>query len=180
MAERPLRERAAELIGAMLVAAGIAAVTSLVVFLIATPGTQVELYVWITLVVTLGSWAVMIPAKLFEGKVEDQAPMRFLLLFLGALLGVAAWGLAAGLMLSFPVGVTGDITPGESVMGEILGWHNFGTRLLGGGSVGLPLQICVAYFAFLFVLIRWWKQASHPLEVYRSPPHFQPRQDRHC
>ena len=28
------------------------------------------------------------------------------------------------------------------------------------GTAPLPIQICVAYFAFLFVIIRWWRQAE--------------------
>ena len=161
VAAKPLRERTTELIGGMLVAAVVAAIASLLVFLIPTPSMQLELYVWVTLVAILACWAIMIPAKLAEGKIEDQAPLRFIQLVLGVLLGVAAWGLAEGLMLSLPIGEMGPPSPGESVMGEVLGWDAYGNRQAWrSGTAPLPIQICVAYFAFLFVIIRWWRQAE--------------------
>ena len=57
-------------------------------------------YVWLTIVGTLGSWAILVPSKFVEGKLEDQVPMRITLMLLGALLGLVAWGIADGLMLN--------------------------------------------------------------------------------
>ena len=55
-------------------------------------------HLWLALVGTLGSWAILVPAKFAEGKLEDQVPMRITLLLLGGLVGVAAWFLSDALM----------------------------------------------------------------------------------
>jgi hypothetical protein len=103
----------------------------------------------------------MIPTKLREGKIEDQAPMRFTLLLVGAGVGLLAWMVAMGVNPYLVASDIGTGHPSDSLMGELLGWHVLGK---GGewrhGTAELPVQVCVAYFAFLFLLMRWWKQAE--------------------
>ena len=158
LAAKSMRQRVNELVGGMLVAAVVAAISSLLVSLVATRGVSMELYVWITLVAVLASWAVMIPARLTEGKVEDQAPLRFAQLVSGALVGVMAWGIAEVLKLQMPWSNMG-IRPGDSWMDEALGLSYLG-QANGVELVRLPLQAYAAYFAFLFVLLAWWRQAE--------------------
>ena len=97
LAAKPLREKLSELLGSMLSAAVFAALAALVapVLLgVSTNSHGMAIYLWLALVGTLGSWAVLVPTKFFEGKIEDQVPMRIVLLLLGGLVG--AGGVAAG------------------------------------------------------------------------------------
>ena len=75
MTNKPFRTRLTELTGSMLYAAVIAVAMSLVVLFLTGQGIiEVPTLVWYAVVGTLGAWAVMIPAKFAEGRVEDQAP----------------------------------------------------------------------------------------------------------
>ncbi len=161
LADRPLRERVTELLGGMLWSAAVAAVASLLICLVLFGTKQLELFVWMTLTTTLASWAVMIPSKLAEGKVEDQAPLRFTQLLLGALVGLLAWSIADTLTLPLPVWDAG-IRPDASMMHGT--FSDSSAQTLGEGwyadAVQLPLQVYTAYFAFLFVILAWWRQAE--------------------
>ncbi len=79
-------------------------------------------YVWLTIVGTLGSWAVLVPSKFVEGKLEDQVPMRITLMLLGALLGLIAWGVSEGLMIRM-TGWHEPIDVGSGLLShEMLDW----------------------------------------------------------
>jgi hypothetical protein len=134
-----------------LLAAAVAAIASLLISLIFTDKMQLEFYAWLTLTTTLASWAIMIPGKLAEGRVEDQAPLRFAQLVLGALVGLLSWAIADKLMLSLPIWPNAGISPQES-----------GARALYAGVNDnvLPLQVFTGYFAFMFVLLAWWRNAE--------------------
>jgi eukaryotic-like serine/threonine-protein kinase len=111
-------------------------------------------YLWLAMVGTLGSWAILVPAKFAEGKIEDQVPMRIVLLLLGAVVGVAAWFLGDVLLLRVaswdePVGLDVGLLSQEA-----LHW----SRLPNAVNPSLPHY--VAYFAFLFLVLRWWRQAE--------------------
>ena len=115
---------------------------------------QMATYVWLAVVGTLGSWAVLVPAKFAEGKVEDQVPLRISLLLLGTLVGVAAWFLGDALMLKMP-GWREPIDVGSGIIThEMLGWPR------NSSSANPPIAVYVAYFAFLFLVPRWWRQAE--------------------
>ncbi len=158
LATKPLREKLTELLGSMLLAAVFAAIASSAVPLLYSNQPTSETmatYVWLTVVATLGSWAVLIPSKFVEGKLEDQVPMRITLMLLGALLGLAAWGIADGLMLntnswSEPIDVHNGL-----VSHEMLGWAHVPT------GTHPSATFFVAYFAFLFVLPRWWRRTEY-------------------
>jgi hypothetical protein len=129
--------------------------------LIAPDNLTAELTVWTAAIATLGSWALMAPGQLAEGQMEDHTPLRFMQLLLGAVIGVAAWSLADSLFLSLPT--SHDVAPGptDSVFGEIFrdryapmdsGYHS--------GLVQPRAGMYAAYFAFLFVILRWWRLAE--------------------
>ncbi len=160
LAAKPMRQRVTELVGGMLVASVVAAIASLLVCMTVAHVFSMELVVWMTLVATLASWAVMVPARLTEGKIEDQAPLRFVQLVAGALLGVLAWGIAELLMLSLPVAQGAAVTPQGTMMGNVLKTSSDLYQGYQAGMVRLPLQAYTAYFAFLFVIIAWWRQAE--------------------
>jgi hypothetical protein len=157
LAAKPLRDKLSELLGSMLLAAVFAAVGACVVPLFFTSqplSEQMAAYLWVAIVGTLGSWAILVPTKFAEGKLEDQIPMRITLLSLGAAVGLAAWFLSDALLMKSPNwGEPIDIGSGL-VSHEMLGWRE-------GSQSPVTLMSYVAYFAFLFLLPRWWRQAEY-------------------
>src|SRR6185295_6863145 len=83
-------------------------------------------YVWLTIVGTLGSWAILIPSKLVEGKLEEQVPLRFTMMLLGAIVGMAAWGVADAFVLKMPAGREPFQIGGGWVNEVMLGWSRIG------------------------------------------------------
>lgn len=163
VAAKPLRERATELLGSMLVSSVIASLLALIGVAFIADGFAGELYLWMAIVATLGSWAVMIPTKLGEGRVEDQAPLRFGLLITGALVGIVAWGVADVLTLELPVSQSVAVGPWDTLAGEVLRINSYDSEIgkaFRNGAVPITLSVATAYFAFLFVVLRWWRQAE--------------------
>jgi serine/threonine protein kinase len=162
LATRPARDKLTELCGSMLTAAVIATVLALLANFFIGGRFDLTMTLWVALVSMLGSWAIMIPAKFTEGWLEDQAPRRFTQLVLGGLVGVAAWTLADLLMLAMPVSNQIGLHPGDGLLNELLGmkgselWN--GSGLLGANRLSLPVY--AGYFALLFVLLTWWRQAE--------------------
>jgi hypothetical protein len=157
LAEKPLRSQFQELVGSMLLAAMFAAVAAGIAPLMLNQGSASEdfsTYLWLAIVGTIGSWAVMIPAKFSEGRLEDQVPMRLTLLLLGALVGAVAWFLAQSLLLnSTSWGDPVSIDKGF-ISNEMLKWPKEGR------DMSISPAYYIAYFAFLFLLPRWWRQTE--------------------
>jgi hypothetical protein len=160
LAEKPLRAKLQELVGSMLLAAVFAAIASSIAPLLwnSQPASEnVATYLWLALVGTIGSWAILIPAKFSEGKLEDQVPMRLALLLLGALVGAVAWWLAEALLLNTPSwGDPISIDKGF-LSNELLKWP---TQSQSSNDMSIGIPYFIAYFAFLFLLPRWWRQAE--------------------
>ena len=151
--QKPLRLKLIETIRSMLLAAMMVLVVALVS---CAPFNQGGVYdnswwamlLWLSSLGTLGSWAILIPTRFAEGKIEDEIPMRTILLLLGALVGTASYYLDSHLVF--------DANQIDSWSTE----HNkaFTTSFLGSNS---PTVLgSMAYFAFLFVILRWWKKAE--------------------
>jgi serine/threonine protein kinase len=156
---KPMEQRLTELAGSMLLAAVISSVAAMVICLIASEPFSTPLFAWLASVVTLSCWAIMVPAKLLEGRVEDQAPMRFMQLVLGAIVGVMAYSVAEMLMLPLvDFNRWGGIAPGGSIMSKAVGLTGFPNQY--ADSPHLSTQVFAAYFAFMFVLVAWWEQAD--------------------
>ena len=157
LATKPLREKFSELIGSMLLAAIFSALAACVVPFVLrnqSESEQFASYAWLAVVGTLGSWAVLVPSKFAEGKVEDQTPLRLTLLLLGTLVGLAAWGLGDALMLKAP-GWREPIDVGRGLIThEMLGWQ------LGSDTLNPAIAVYTSYFAFLFLVPRWWRQTD--------------------
>jgi hypothetical protein len=153
---KPARDKFTELFGSMLSSAmfaSLAALVAPVLMGVSTGSGSLAVYLWLAIVGTLGSWAVLVPTKFVEGKLEDQGPIRVAMLLVGGLVGAAAWFLADALIVTMPsVGEPIGANWGF-ISHELLQW-NRGT----GPNPSLPSF--VTYFAFLFVLLRWWKQAE--------------------
>ena len=97
----------------MFFASVVSAIAAVVVCLIMASPFSWGLFAWMTAVCSLGSWSIMIPTKLSEGKVEDQAPHRFIQLLAGAIVGVLAWVIADWLMISQGTWNNMGINPGS-------------------------------------------------------------------
>jgi hypothetical protein len=144
----------------MLLAAAIAPVASLLACLFTIRDFNAELFLWASIVGTLSAWTVIIPGQLAEGRVEDQAPMRFVAILTGAFIGFVAWGVAQAMYLDLPSS-RDFIRPDDTLSSEMLGWRS--EQMMADferGAVALPLAHFAAYFAFLFALLRWWKTAE--------------------
>ena len=115
-------------------------------------------YLWLAIVGTLGSWAVLVPTKFSEGKVEDQGPMRDVAVRLGR--AGRRGGLDAGrrLIVHVPSGRRAD----RRELGHDLARDGSVGAASTGGNPSLPMY--VTYFAFLFVILRWWRQAEFTRE----------------
>jgi hypothetical protein len=160
LAAKPLRTKSSELLGSMLMAAFIAAIASLIApVLTGTAGSTsgMALYLWTALVSTLGSWAILVPSKLAEGKVEDQVPLRVTLLLLGGIVGLAAWYIGDELLVQLPASRAFQ-DGGGIISHEMLGW----SRSMDDPHPSLPIY--ATYFAFLFLFVRWWRQAEFTRE----------------
>jgi hypothetical protein len=98
----------------------------------------------------VGSWCILIPAKVWEGSRGDPALRRFVMLAIGLGFGAIAFGLLNWLMISLSAF-------SASPMGGPA--REFKTRFF--DSTGAPLPIAfLAYFGFLFLIVRWWRFAD--------------------
>lgn len=158
LAAKPFREKITELVGSMLLAAIFSALASGAVLALFNnqPTSDVfASYLWLATVGAIGSWAILVPAKFAEGKLEDHVPMRLSLMLLGALVGVVAWAIADELMLKSP-GWHEPVQVDHSLLTHtVLGWPTV------QNNTNPPIAVYIAYFAFLFVVLRWWRQAEY-------------------
>jgi hypothetical protein len=144
------RERVADLAGSMILAAAIGAVMSLVVVVLRGDTVEHEQYAWLTLVSVLGSWAILIPSKIWEGGPGDATLRRVTMLMIGLAVGGAAYLAAGALMIKFP----------DSPMRHVFNTRSFGTSFYDLKDGSPLLYAYLAYFGALFAGVRWWKQAD--------------------
>jgi hypothetical protein len=157
LAAKPLREKVSELLGSMLLAAAFAVLGAGLAPLVLgnhSGADRLAAYLWLATVGTLGSWAILVPSKFVEGKLEDYVPMRIALMSLGAAVGLAGWFIGDALALKSP-GWGEPMDVGHGLLShEMLGWPASGE----GANPAPPVYL--AYFAFLFLLPRWWRQTE--------------------
>jgi serine/threonine protein kinase len=148
---KPLRQRLAELVGALLVSAVVALTVCVVVVLLRSwqnnpPG--VEHCAWLALMSIAGSWAVLLPAKVWEGTRGEPILRRFLMMILGLGLGVLAFALAEHFLVRWPV---------EAAMPRAV--RHLPANFY--GEDGRPLAMAyLAVFGTLYLVMRWWRQAD--------------------
>jgi serine/threonine protein kinase len=148
------RERSSQLVGSMLLSGVAAAVVGLVTMILRGEQIEPTQYAWLAATSILGSWAVLIPAKFWETRSGDVAIRRFVMLVMGLGFGLCAYALDLWLFVQLPY---------SSKM------TRFGERMADTfyGHDGSPTSIAfLAYFGFLFVLLRWWRLAD-PLRATR-------------
>lgn len=148
------REKLTEATGAMLLAALLSLAYAIVAnLLLGWHNPEPRQYIWFVAVTTLGAWAVIVPAKIWEGRRGETVARRSTMLVLGMFLGMVASALETGFSLSMPFDNT--ILPSPSKIGP----PAFNHRMF--DATGGPLVWThAAYFAFLFLVPAWWRQAD--------------------
>ncbi|MGH7192864.1 MAG: hypothetical protein ACREJM_04920, partial [Candidatus Saccharimonadales bacterium] len=150
------RTRVEELTGSMLLSAAVVAAIGLVLSVVAGQMPKLEQFIWLVAVSTLGSWLVLIAAKFWEGRPGEPALRRFTLLVLGMGLGAAAWTIKDLLFVQLTY---------DWHLPQPITRHYFNADFYDGE--GVPRLVGhMAYFAFLLLAMRWWKQAD-PLRPAR-------------
>jgi predicted lipid-binding transport protein (Tim44 family) len=158
LAAKPFRQKLSELLGSMIMAAVFAALAACIApVMLGASGSfndRLPVHLWLALVGALGSWAILIPAKFAEGKLEDQVPMRITLLAAGALVGMAAWMLSDALLISVP-SWREPVDAGRGLVSqEMLGLDRPHSGL------NPDAIVFMTYFAFLFLVPKWWRQGE--------------------
>ena len=150
------RERVTQLVGSMLLSAVACIVLSLVMMILRGESIEPNLYAWLAASSVLGSWAVLIPAKLWEGQRGDAVLRRFVMLVIGLVYGAASFVLANFLLIDLHF---------DRKFGSIVDYRNFGSDFF--SDSGSPRILAyLAFFGFMFVIVRWWRQAD-PLRSTR-------------
>lgn len=157
-AVRPIAQKLAEVTGSLLVSAIIATILSVCIMIFAGRSMQGSLYqwgpqlAWLAICGIAASWAVLIPAKLWEAREGDQIMRRITMLAVGLGLGALAFGLDTALLV--------DIAYNESNRPSEQWSH------LIDASRQPTMVNYLLYFGGLFVILRWWLQGD-PLRSSR-------------
>jgi serine/threonine protein kinase len=157
-AVRPLAQKMAEVTGSLLVSAIIAAILSVCIMIFAGHSLQGSLYqwgpqlAWLAICGIAASWAVLIPAKLWEAREGDQIMRRITMLAIGLGLGALAFGIDAALLVDIAYHETNR--PPEQ-------WSH-----LVDANRQPTIVNYLLYFGGLFVILRWWLQGD-PLRSSR-------------
>ncbi len=148
---KPGRERVSDLLGSILGGTFVAAIMCVVMIILAGyrfGAPQPAQIAWLVSMSVLGTWAVMIPAKLWEGTSGDGTLRRFTMMVVGLTLGAVAFLLASGLMVDLPH----DVRLPHANYRLPEGFYTFD---------GQPRELAyMAAFGTLFLLIRWWSLAD--------------------
>ncbi|WP_231756479.1 serine/threonine-protein kinase [Lignipirellula cremea] len=156
LAERSAAERLMELTGSLLLSAGIALVASLTA--VAFSGLNLtdggvgawSFLAWVAVTAMLGSWAILITAKVWEHRPLEPRIRRLTLLAVGLIVGAGAF--FAGRLLEVPL----DDFPGA---GRVLLQGLYPASLYGENHAP-RLPAYLMQFAVLFAAVGWWKQAD--------------------
>ena len=147
------REKITELLGSMLLSTLVALSVCVVIALLLRDQPQWNQLAWLAVTGTVGSWAVMVPAKFWEGSEGDTMLRRFAMLLVGLSLGLFAYGVDEFLLAEPRWGIM------EMPADSMAGMAGYNDSLF--DDTGSPsLKGYLAYFAFLFPVVRWWKQAD--------------------
>lgn len=165
---KTLRQNVTELLGSMLMSALLCTLGALLVALLfdgTNESQQIPLHLWLTIVGTLGSWAVLIVNKITEARVEDQSPKRGLLLLAGSLVGLIAWSTSTMLLGGVPNERKLGPDPNDTFAWNVLELRGEAGSIDRNVSFVDPgVTLTVIYFALLFVALRWWRQAEFTRE----------------
>lgn len=147
---KTFRTRMEELTGSMLASAFVAAVMGVLLSVLRGKAAQPEQFAWLVLVSTVGAWLIMIPSKFWEGSEGEPILRRCALLLLGLGLGAFAFTSGKFLMAELPY----EWKAPDFDQHTLVTWELY-------DPAGAPTILGqMAYFAFLLVALRWWRQAD--------------------
>lgn len=162
---KPTRERVTQLLGSMFASALLCLLVSAAAatWLVSgeTSGDWPAVHMWLSIVTTLGCWGVLAVNTLTEARAEDQAPMRAILLGVGAMIGLIAFSVTDGLSLELPISRDMGPSPTDSMMDKAVAGHR---ELHDGWKRGVSAPgaaVSMTYFALLFAIPRWWRLAEY-------------------
>jgi hypothetical protein len=142
---KPPRQILTELLGSLLLSAGVATAMAVVISVILQLLEKLPIEParlgWLAFVATLGAWGVLIPSKFWEGTRGEPILRRFVLLCVGLGLGFAAFLAEREFFVDLP---------------ELM---NAPRAMLATEGVS-RLAMFLAYFGFLLPILRWWRQAE--------------------
>lgn len=162
LARKPAAQRFTEITGSFLMAAIVSAVLSLFILVAGDKRLDASVdtwsfFAWLFISSTLGAWTILGVSKLWEGSEGDDILRRFVLLVGGLLIGLAAFVASDVLMIRL---TTHEMFNVLDLPSEIIPQRIYASD----GAFGLTPFL--AYFATLFVVLRWWRQVD-PLRKSR-------------
>ena len=159
MVVKPLKQRLTELVGSMLAGSVIAVLTCVLSFVLASMRTNEAIgiddlarYTWVILASVAGTWAVLIPAKFWEGCKGDVKLRRLTMMLAGLVVGLFVTAVSMGLLVDLPNAMRVDFE-----LGEMTGLRP--ARLTAASAVS-DLRYYLVAFGALFLLLRWWRSAD--------------------
>jgi hypothetical protein len=158
---KTLRERIMECSGSLVLSALVCLVISVVMLMLRGEPSALQQYAWLALTAMIGSWGILIPAKIWEGTDGEAALRRFAMLVVGLGVGLAACGLQRGLFVALPHEFTA-----EPLFVANDGHNRIMLASADAGFKPFHLMTFLSYFGFLFMLVRWWR-LSDPLRSTR-------------
>ena len=165
MVVKPIRQRLTELVGSMLAGSVIAILVCVLGFVLASlrsnavVGTEdLARYGWVILASVAGTWAVLIPAKFWEGYKGDVKLRRFTMMLAGLVVGLFVAAVSAGLLV--------DLPNNELVDMELNDLTGLDPVRLTPTNVVFDLRYYLVGFGALFLLLRWWRSAD-PMRATR-------------
>jgi hypothetical protein len=165
MLVKPLRQRLTELVGSMLAGAVIAILVCVLGFVLASLRSNAPVgaedlarYGWVIFASIMGTWAVLIPAKFWEGCKGDVKLRRFTMMLAGLVVGLFVAAISAGLLVDLPNNVLLDM--------ELDDLTGLKPARLTPTSVVSDLRYYLVGFGALFLLLRWWRSAD-PMRTAR-------------
>lgn len=165
MLVKPLRQRLTELVGSMLAGSVIAILVCVLGFVLASLRTNAPLgveelarYGWVILASVVGTWAVLIPAKFWEGYKGDVKLRRFTMMLAGLVVGLFVAAVSAGLLV--------DLPNNELIDFELNDLTGLEPVRLTPANVLSDLRYYLVGFGGLFLLLRWWR-AADPMRTTR-------------
>ncbi len=159
MVVKPVKQRVTELVGSMLAGSVIALLTCVLGFVLASMRTNEAIgiddlarYTWVILASVAGTWAVLIPAKFWEGCKGDVKLRRLTMMLAGLVVGLFVTAVSAGLLVDLPNAMQVDF--------ELRDMTGLRPARLTAASAISDLRYYLVAFGALFLLLRWWRSAD--------------------
>ena len=146
---RPVRDRVTELMGSLLVSAIAVSLLSLLGLAIGQSAVAPSIeswavYTWMTITAVLSSWGLLISSKSWEHREGDSSLRRLTMTGIGAVVGLASFGLAQLLFI--------DFQQPDSSLAPLSALPTIDSFP--------PLVNYLIFFAAMFGILRWWNQAD--------------------